>query len=704
MVIPGPHCSAECALASVAAQPLENDRTPMKIALFAAGLLASTAALAASPVEPADLYRISMTDNVEVSPDGAHVLFTRMQFDIQTDRRVTEWWLARVEKTGLDKRLLIPGQVGAGGVTWAPDGKRIAYVAAYLGKPQIWVMDMAEGIGRPITSGALAARSLAWSPDGARIAFTARVEAPTPRIEGMPEKPAGATWAADPRVITDFSWRSNEGGYIKPGADHLFVVAAAGGTPTQLTKGERDQIEGGASWTPDGQGLIFSAAIRPGNEQISAETDLYRIPAGGGAAERVTAIDGYESEAKYSPDGQWLAWIGAPKTTKFYPHPGLWLRKASGGEPVHLTAALDRPVSAFEWAADGKSVQIFYGDAGLTLVASLPVGGGAPRIIVPAVGGTRLYLPSSGGDWSVGGDTHAFTTVEADRPAALGVMKGGKLVGKIDFNTQWRADKQIGAMERLTWKAPDGLTIEGWIQYPPNFDPAKKYPVALEIHGGPNGDYGPYFSITHQLYAAAGYVVLWSNPRGSTGYGEKFANGISPEYGGEYPGPDHDDLMAGVDELLKRPWADTRNQFIGGGSGGGVLTTFATGKTDRFNAAAALRPVTDWTIQVLTGDGTTTHMRRWVGGTPWENRDLYWRRSTFSLVGKVSTPTLLITGEADYRTPIAQTEAYYQALKIRGIPAMMVRLPEANHGMGRPSQWLQSNLAVINWYNRFKKN
>ncbi|MEN9933371.1 MAG: hypothetical protein RIS17_1944, partial [Pseudomonadota bacterium] len=315
-----------------------------------------------------------------------------------------------------------------------------------------------------------------------------------------------------------------------------------------------------------------------------------------------------------------------------------------------------------------------------------------------------LYLPSSGGDWSAAGDTHAFTTVEADRPAALGVMKGGKLIGKIDFNEQWRAGKTIGAMERLTWKAPDGLTIEGWLQYPPNFDPAKKYPVALEIHGGPNGDYGPYFSVTHQLYAAAGYVVLWSNPRGSTGYGEKFANGITPEYGGEYPGPDHDDLMAGVDEVLKRPWADANNQFIGGGSGGGVLTTFAIGKTDRFNAAAALRPVTDWSIQALTSDMPSTTLANWVVGNPWDNRDLYWRRSTFSLVGKVKTPTLLITGEADYRTPIAQTEAYYQALKVRGVPAMMVRLPEANHGMGRPSQWLQSNLAVINWYNRFRKN
>jgi dipeptidyl aminopeptidase/acylaminoacyl peptidase len=676
----------------------------MKFALFAASLLAATAAVAATPFEPADLYRISMTDNVEVSPDGAHVLFTRMQFDIQTDRRVTEWWLATVGKTGLDKRLLIGGQAGAGGAVWAPDGKRIAYVALWLGKPQIWVMDVAEGIGRPVTSGSLAPGGLAWSPDGARIAFTARVEAPAPKVSGMPEKPAGASWAPDPRIITDFSWRTNDGGWIKPGADHLFVVAAAGGAPTQLTKGDSDQISGAAQWTPDGQALVYSAEVRPGNDRVAGESDLYRISAAGGTPERLTSIDGGEYGAEYSPDGQLLAWIGQPRTTKFYGQSALYVRPVGGGEAINVTAALDRPVNGFRWARDGKSLLVFYSDAGFTRVASVPASGGKSSIVVPAVGGTRLYLPSSGGDWDMGGDVHAFTTVEADRPAALGVMKAGKLIGKIDFNTAWRADKQIGAMERISWKAPDGLPIEGWIQYPPGFDPAKKYPVALEIHGGPNTDYGPYFSITHQLYAAAGYVVLWSNPRGSIGYGEKFANGITPEYGGEYPGPDHDDLMAGVDEVLKRPWADARNQFIGGGSGGGVLTTYAIGKTDRFNAAAALRPVTDWSIQALTSDISAVTLSNWVVGNPWDNRDLYWRRSTFSLVGKVKTPTLLITGEADYRTPIAQTEAYYQALQVRGVPAMMLRLPEANHGMGRPSQWLQSNLAVINWYNRFRKN
>ncbi|MFZ4380979.1 MAG: S9 family peptidase [Sandarakinorhabdus sp.] len=676
----------------------------MKTAFFAFAMLASTATLAASPVEPADLYRISMTDAVKVSPDGGHVLFTRMQFDIQTDRRVTEWWLATVNKTGLDKRLLIASQAGAGGAAWAQDGKRIAYVAPYLGKPQIWVMDVAEGIGRPVTSGSIAPRAPVWSPDGTRIAFTARVEAPTPKVEGMPAKPAGATWAPDPRVITSWSWRSNDGGWIKPGADQLFVATLATGAVSQLTKGDADQIEGDARWSPDGQSLVYATAVRPDNERIPGESDLYRIAAAGGAnAERLTSIDGREQDAAFSPDGKLLAWIGCRRTTKFYCQPALWVRTVDGGDPVNLSAALDRPVGSYRWSNDSKSLNFQYNDAGFVRVANIAASGGAVKTIGPVVGGTRLYLPSSGGDWDEGNGTHGFTTVEADRPAALGVMKGGKLIGKIDFNTAWRAGKTIGAMERITWKAPDGLPIEGWLQYPPNFDPAKKYPVALEIHGGPNGDYGPYFSITHQLYAAAGYVVLWSNTRGSVGYGERFANGISPEYGGEFPGPDHDDLMAGVDEVLKRPWADANNQFIGGGSGGGTLTTHAIGKTNRFNAAAALRPVSDWTIQVLTGDGTTTHMLQWMGGTPWENRERYLRRSPFGQIAQVQTPTLLITGEADFRTLIAQTEAYYQALKVRGVPAMMVRLPEANHGMGRPSQWLQSNLAVIDWYNKFRK-
>nr|WP_243446187.1 prolyl oligopeptidase family serine peptidase [Polymorphobacter fuscus] len=324
-------------------------------------------------------------------------------------------------------------------------------------------------------------------------------------------------------------------------------------------------------------------------------------------------------------------------------------------------------------------------------------------VIVEKVGGTRLYLPSSGGNWSEGNGTFAYTSAEADRPAALAIERQGHLVGKVDFNADWRASKSIGKLERVTWRSSVGaLPIEGWVQYPPDFDPAKKYPLALEIHGGPNGDYGPYFSVTHQIYAAAGYIVLFSNPRGSIGYGEAFANGIDPSRGGSYPGDDHADLMSGVDEMVKRPYVDANNLFIGGGSGGGVLTTNAIAKTDRFRAAAALRPVTDWTVQGLTSDIVAVTLQNWVPGRPWDNHEDYWKRSTLSMVGSVKTPTLLIDGDADWRTPIAQTEAYYQALKVRGIDARMVRLPEAGHGMGRPSQWLASILAVTDWYGRYR--
>ena len=667
---------------------------------YCLALLLATAApaFAATPFEAADLYKLSMVTDPAVSPDGGRVLFNRATFDIQTDTRQGETWLATIGGKAVDKRLLIPAAVKAGAARWSPDGQRIAYVAPWLGKPQLWVMDVAAGIGKPVTSGKLAPLEFAWSPDGARIAFTARVEAPPAKIPGMVEKPEGATWAAAPKIIDSFRYRFDGAGYAVPGTNQLFVAALAGGDPVQLTKGDGDQVSGGFDWTPDGKALVHAARIRPGNEMLPVESDVWRVPAGGGAPVQVTSIDGTEDAPKVSPDGRMIAFIGALTATSFYVQPDLWVMPIGGGAARNLTRELDRPIIEAKWAKDGKGLYAFYNDAGLTRVALVPIDGGKPRVAVNAIGGTRLYLPSSGGYWSEGGGTFAYTTVEADRPAGLGIQRGGKEIAHIDFNADWRAGKTMGKLERVTWKSSkDGLPIEGWVQYPPDFDAAKKYPIALEIHGGPNTDYGPYFSITHQIYAAAGYIVLFTNPRGSIGYGAKFANAIDKAY----PGDDLSDLMSGVDEMLKRPYVDARNQFIGGGSGGGVLTTYAIGNTDRFRAAAALRPVTDWTVQALTSDIVATTLKNWVPGTPWDNHDDYWRRSTLSLVGKVKTPTLLLDGEADWRTPIGQSEAYYQALKVRGIDTRMVRLPEAGHGMGRPSQWLQTNLVVVDWYNRY---
>ncbi|WP_426165523.1 prolyl oligopeptidase family serine peptidase [Sandarakinorhabdus sp. DWP1-3-1] len=666
--------------------------------LFVALLLATTPALAATPFEPGDLYKLSMVTDPKVAPDGNRVLFNRATFDIDTDTRLGEIWLATISGKTVDKRLLIPAGVKAGAPEWSPDGRRIAYVAPVLGKPQLWVMDVAQGIGKPVTSGKIAPRGFVWSPDGTRIGFVARVEAPPVKIGSMPEKPEGATWAAAPKIIDSFRYRFDGAGYGTAGADQLFVLDFAGGGVTQLTKGDADQIGSGFDWTPDGTAIVYSNRVRPGNERLPVESDLYRIAATGGTPERLSSIDGVEDDPQVSPDGKSIAFTGMLTGTQFYRQSELWVMPAMGGPARMLTTGLDRPIIEAKWAKDGKGVHVFYNDAGLTRVALVPLSGGKPRKVVDAIGGTRLYLPSAGGNWSEGGGTFAYTTVEADRPAALGIQRGGREIAKIDFNSEWRAGKTIGKLERVTWtSSKDALPIEGWVQYPPNFAPEKKYPLALEIHGGPNTDYGPYFSITHQVYAAAGYIVLFSNPRGSIGYGEKFGNAIDKAY----PGDDHADLMSGVDELVKRPYVDARNLFIGGGSGGGVLTTYAIAQTDRFRAAAALRPVTDWTVQGLTSDIVAVTLQNWVPGTPWDNHDDYWRRSTLSMVGKVKTPTILIDGEADWRTPIGQSEAYYQALKWRGIDTRMVRLPEAGHGMGRPSQWLQTNLVVVDWYNRY---
>ena len=278
------------------------------------------------------------------------------------------------------------------------------------------------------------------------------------------------------------------------------------------------------------------------------------------------------------------------------------------------------------------------------------------------------------------------------------MSRGDGETGAIDFNRAWAEGQDAARIEEVTVASrADGLPVQGWIAFPPGFKSGRRYPVILDIHGGPNTDYGPFFSITHGLYAAAGYIVVFANPRGSIGYGDRFANAIT----NAYPGQDHDDLMSILDEVAARPYADGRNLFIGGGSGGGVLTLWAIGKEpEKFRAAVALRPVVDWTDQVTTADFSSFFMKHWMGATPWDKPDLYFQRSPFSLAGQVKTPTMLITGEQDFRTPISQTEQMFGALKLRGVEAEMIRLPGAGHGMGRPSQWLQSVLAPIDFFNR----
>lgn len=673
---------------------------------------ALVAAIAFAPLCPAsakeamkaeDLYALSMVTGPVVAPEGKRVLFTRVAFDRAQDRRTGELWLAHLDAQGavVDKRLLVARDMAPRGAVFSPDGGRIAYVATSMDKPQVFVMALAEGIGRPLTTGDLAPGNLRWSPDGGRIAFTGREEAKPASIPGMPGKLEGSSPAPEARIITDLLWRADGSGEIKPGARHPYVVDVATSAVTRLTQGETDQVDdGGIAWMPDGRHLVGSHTADPIGGPL--ESDLYLYDAAGKAPKKqLTSRKGSEFAPEVSPDGRRLAFLGGEASASFYDMPRLWTSAPVPGAPVQALAAdLDRPVAAIAWREDGAAIHALYNDQGVQRIATIDAASGARTEVVPVVGGTRLYLPSSGGQFSAARGTFAYTSAFTDRPAGLGVSRGGGESGAIDFNQAWAEGKAPARIEALTVASrADGLPVQGWIAFPPDFRPGKRYPLILDIHGGPNTDYGPFFSITHSLYAAAGYIVVFANPRGSIGYGDRFANAIT----NAYPGQDHDDLMSILDEVAGRPYADAGNLFIGGGSGGGVLTLWAIGKEpDKFRAAVALRPVVDWTDQVTTADLPSFFMKHWMGAAPWEDPVLYFQRSPFSLAGQVKTPTMLITGEQDFRTPISQTEQMFGALKLRGVEAEMIRLPGAGHGMGRPSQWLQSVLAPIDFFNRHK--
>ncbi|GAB3511553.1 S9 family peptidase [Pseudoxanthomonas daejeonensis] len=675
-------------------------------------VLALVAAIASASLSPAfakealkaeDIYALSMVTDPVVAPDGRRVLFTRATFDRAKDRRTGELWLAHLDQQGtvVDKRLLVGRDMAPRGAAFSPDGRRLAYIANSIDKPQIFVMVLADGVGQPLTTGDLDPGSLRWSPDGTRIAFIGREAAKPASIPGMPEKPEGSDAAADAKIITDLFWRADGAGEVKPGARHPYVVDVANATVTRLTQGDTHQVDDeGVAWMADGRHVVGSYTADPINGPL--ETDLYLYDAAGKAPKkRLTSRAGREFAPEVSPDGRRLAFLGSEASTGFYDMPRLWTTTPAPGAPVQALAAdLDRPVAGIAWREDGAAIHALYNDQGVQRIATIDAATGERTPVVPVVGGTRLYLPSSGGQFSAAHGTFAYTSAFTDRPAGLGVSRGNGESGAIDFNRAWADSRTPARIESLTVASrADGLPVQGWIAFPPDFKPGKRYPLILDIHGGPNTDYGPFFSITHGLYAAAGYIVVFANPRGSIGYGDRFANAIT----NAYPGQDHDDLMSLLDEVARRPYADAKNLFIGGGSGGGVLTLWAIGKEpDKFRAAVALRPVVDWTDQATTADFSSFFMKHWMGATPWDKPDLYFQRSPFSLAVQVKTPTMLITGEQDFRTPISQTEQMFGALKMRGVEVEMIRLPGAGHGMGRPSQWLQSVLAPIDFFERHK--
>jgi dipeptidyl aminopeptidase/acylaminoacyl peptidase len=646
-----------------------------------------------------DVFQLEYADDVQISPDGNRIVYVRVSHDIMTDRARRNLWI--VDATGANNRPLRSEAKNFSSPRWSPDGTRLAYVSAAEGSPQLYVRWMDSGQTALLTNLVEAPGAIAWSPDGKSIAFTQFVPVKEPPLAMPPEAPQGATWAPPVKVIDSVVYRADGEGYLETGYQHVFIVSAEGGTPRQLTDGEFND-NGPLSFTPDGKHIVFSANRRPDWERDPQENDVFTVDVTTQSLTQLTTRDGPDNSPVVSPDGKKIAYVGFDDRLQGYQVTHLYVMDIDGRNPREVTRSFDRDVGAPVWSANSQRVYFSYDDKGVSKIG-LAALDGKVTTLADGMGGTDLGRPYTSGSFSVSRNGRvAFTRNSPSRPADVAIAAGGAPRFLTALNDDLFGSKTLGEVRELNWKSSkDQRDIQGWVITPPGFDKAKKYPLILEIHGGPFAAYGPNYTTELQLYAAAGYIVLYANPRGSTSYGETFGNLIHHAY----PGDDYDDLMSGVDAVIAQGNVDANNLFVTGGSGGGVLTAWIVGKTDRFRAAVVAKPVINWSSFVLTADANNFFYKYWFGAQPWEKPEEYWKRSPLSLVGNVKTPTMLLTGEADYRTPIEESEQYYQALKLRKIDTVMVRVPEASHGglVARPSNLIAKVDNILAWFEKYRK-
>jgi dipeptidyl aminopeptidase/acylaminoacyl peptidase len=644
-----------------------------------------------------DLFDLSAASDPQISPDGRTIAYVRKSADIMTDKARSSIWLINIA-TG-EQRPLAAGTGDHFSPRWSPDGRRLAYAStAEGGAPQLFVRWLDSGQTVRVTGLPDSPQDLAWSPDGRRIAYLMTVPDEGMKLGKAPDKPEGANWAKPIEIIDKVTYRTDEGGYVKPGFDHIFMVDADGGAPHQLTFGAYN--DGAPEWTPDGRAILFSALRKPDWELAGRDSEVYRVDLASGTLTPLTSRNGPDTSPEVSPDGRTIAYLGFDDSPKAFEQSHIYVMSTSGGAPRMIAPSLDRSIDEIKWASDGRSLIAAYEEAGSVTVSRIGLDGSV-RPIARDVAAAGYDRPYAGGGFSVAKNgAIAFTVSTVDRPADVAVSTGGATRRLTHLNELNLGAKRLGSLRTLDVAAPDGGKVPSWLLLPPAYQPGQRVPTILEIHGGPYSSYGPHFSTDYQQYAAAGYAVLYTNPRGSTGYGQAFADGIDKTY----PDSNFADLMAAVDAAVASGVADPDNLFVTGGSGGGILTAWIVGKTNRFRAAAAQKPVINWASMALTSDGVPFFGKYWMGSEPWENYQSYWARSPLSLIANVKTPTLVVVGSNDYRTPVSEAEQFYSALKLQKVPTALVKVPEASHGgiAARPSQSAAKAAAIIAWFDKFR--
>ena len=642
----------------------------------------------------ADYLDLEDVQEPRLSPDGRQVIYTRRYVDKLSDRWESALWIMNAD--GSRNRFLVTGS----NARWSPDGTRIAYLArgggesaARAGQPenagtQVFVRWMdGEGATSQITRVTEAPSDLEWAPDGKSLAFRMLVVTKDEWKIPLPAAPKGAKWTEAPRVVQRVRYRADRQGFVDDGYKHIFVVPADGGTPRQVTQGNWE--DGEPSWAPDSKSILFSALRVEDAEYVWRESEVYRVDVATGAVKALTTRKGPDRDPVPSPDGRLIAYTGFDESDDTWVDSKLYVMNADGSGVRTLGGSLDRTPQGVRWAPDGSGLYFNVENQGSRNLYYASLKGD----VRPVTRGAQVLTVT---DVARGLAVGTVSTPQRPNDVVLLTLKDARLRPLTAVNDDVLAGKQLATVEELWVPSVDGMRVQGWLVKPAGFDAGKKYPLMLEIHGGPHSMYNVGFSFARQEHAANGYVLLYTNPRGSTGYGSAFGNAIK----NAYPGKDFDDLMAAVDTVVGRGFVDERRMFVFGCSGGGVLTSWIVGHTDRFAAASANCPVTNWLSFVGTTDGPSWY--RNFAKMPWEDPSEHLKRSPLMYVGNVKTPTMLMTGVNDLRTPMPQTEEFYQALKMRKVPTAMVRFNDEWHGTSsKPSNFMRTQLYLRSWFDRW---
>lgn len=651
-----------------------------------------------SPLELTDFFDLEYISDPQISPDGKKIIYVRNFKDIMTDRNHSNLWIVNVD--GTQNRPLTSGNQSDVAPRWSPDGKKIVFLSNQQDdKMKLFLMWMDTRETFALTNTTQTPGNVTWSNKGDRVAFMMFVPEKDESLIQLPPKPLGAKWNEPPIYIDELNYRGDGRGYLKPGNDQIFVLSTDGGTPRQLTFADGDLDA--PAWSGDDSKLYFSANLHEEADLEPNNSEIYELQVTSGEMKPLTTRVGPDNNPKVSPKGNLVAFTGFDDQYLGYQINEVYVMNPDGSNIRLLSKAFDRDIENILWDGKGRGLYFQYNDRGNTKVGYISLEG-QTRVVAENLSGLSLGRPYNAAAFSVSNDGKlAYTLGTPLHPADLAVKDGNNVKRITSLNDDLFSYRELGNVEEITWKSSyDGREIQGWLVTPPNFDPNKKYPFILEIHGGPFASYGSVFSAEIQAFAAAGYVVLYSNPRGSSGYGAEFGNLIHHDY----PNHDYEDLMSGVDAVIEKGFVNEDNLFVTGGSGGGVLTAWIIGKTDRFSAAVVAKPVINWYSFVLYADNPAYFSKYWFPAKPWEDPEHYMKRSPISYVDNISTPTMLLTGEEDYRTPIAESEQFYSALKLEGVDAAMVRIPGASHGIAsKPSNLVAKVAAILAWFEKYRE-